>query len=201
MASHRVPTSTTRGDGGCLDRGCRLGVRTLFRAVDRRGHLRSPGRLSGCAVALAVKSAVEAAGLPPAALAGHSLRSGFRTEAARTGASERSIIVQARHRAATTLRGSWFAADARTCARRHRSCTRQGKLLGRPPRAAIDSERVAKLLAQGLSGRAIARALGAPQTSVRRVIAQVRQNPQAAAPESPPSPVPGEPVRSPSPNT
>ena len=78
---------------------------SLFRAVDRHGNLRPPGRLRSGAVAQVVKRAAEAAGLPPAALAGHSLRSGFCTEAARAGASERAIMRQTGHRSTTTLRG------------------------------------------------------------------------------------------------
>ena len=76
----------------------------LFRAVDRHGNLQ-PGRLRSGTVAQVVKRAAEAAGLPPATLAGHSLRSGFCTEAARAGASERAIMRQTGHRSTTTLRG------------------------------------------------------------------------------------------------
>ncbi len=64
----------------------------------------------------------------------------------------------------------------------------RGKTLGRPPRVAISREKVARLLAQGLSGRAVARELGAPPTSVRRVIKALRQNPSEAQAEKPPSP-------------
>ena len=59
---------------------------------------------------------------------------------------------------------------------------RQGKRLGRPPRVRIDRARVATLLGQGLSTRAIARELGAPETSVRRVVQTLRQNPSADDP-------------------
>jgi site-specific recombinase XerD len=55
-------------------------------------------------VAKAVKNAAARAGLDPAALAGHSLRSGLATQAARNGASERSIMRQTGHRSVTTVR-------------------------------------------------------------------------------------------------
>jgi len=59
----------------------------LFRAVDRHGNL-AGARLSDKAVALIVKRAAGAVGLDPAKVAGHSLRSGMATSAARAGASE-----------------------------------------------------------------------------------------------------------------
>lgn len=55
-------------------------------------------------VALVVKYAAERAGLDPAALAGHSLRSGLATQAARNCASERSIMRQTGHRSVTMVR-------------------------------------------------------------------------------------------------
>ena len=63
----------------------------------------------------------------------------------------------------------------------------KGKTLGRPARVAIDHGKVAELLAQGMSGRAIARELGAPPTSVRRVIRALRQKPSDVDAENPPS--------------
>ena len=57
------------------------------------------------AVALVVQRAARRAGLDPKTLAGHSLRSGFCTEAARAGASERAIMAQTGHRSTLTLRG------------------------------------------------------------------------------------------------
>ena len=50
-----------------------------------------------------------------------------------------------------------------------------GKQLRRTARV-IDRKRVSKLLDHGLSGRAIVRELGAPPTSVRRVIKALRQS-------------------------
>ncbi len=77
----------------------------LFRPVDRWGALRPAGRLSGRAVALVVQRAARRVGLDPAALAGHSLRAGFCTEAARAGASERAIMRQTGHKSTATVRG------------------------------------------------------------------------------------------------
>jgi integrase len=55
-------------------------------------------------VALVVKRAAERAGLDPAILAGHSLRSGLATQAARNGASERSIMRQTGHKSVQMVR-------------------------------------------------------------------------------------------------
>jgi len=50
-----------------------------------------------------VQRRAEAAGLDPADFAGHSLRSGFATAAARAGASDRAIMRQGRWRSAASL--------------------------------------------------------------------------------------------------
>lgn len=73
-----------------------------FRAVDRHG--RRGGRLSGSAVALIVKRRAAAAGLPAKNFAGHSMRSGFATSAARAGLSEFKIAEQTRHASLEVLR-------------------------------------------------------------------------------------------------
>lgn len=88
----------------------------IFRAVNRHGHV-AAGRLSDKAVALVVKRAALAAGLDPANYAGHSLRSGMATSAARAGADERSIMNQTRHRSVAMVRryiqrGQLFADNA-----------------------------------------------------------------------------------------
>jgi integrase len=57
----------------------------------------APGRLSPQGVARAVQRAGRRAGMDPAQVAGHSLRSGFATEAAARGAPERAIIRQTGH--------------------------------------------------------------------------------------------------------
>jgi site-specific recombinase XerD len=55
-------------------------------------------------VALVVKHAAERAGIDSACLAGHSLRSGLATTAARNGASERSIMRQTGHKSVQMVR-------------------------------------------------------------------------------------------------
>jgi integrase len=75
----------------------------VFRSVSRHGQL-GDRALSDRAVALVVKRAVEAAGLDPANYAGHSLRSGMATSAARAGATEADIMRQTGHRSLTVVR-------------------------------------------------------------------------------------------------
>jgi site-specific recombinase XerD len=75
----------------------------LFRPVNRHGRI-TERRLSDKAVVLVVKRYAAAAGLDPARYAGHSLRSGLATSAARAGASERSIMNQTGHRSVQILR-------------------------------------------------------------------------------------------------
>jgi len=65
----------------------------------------SKERLSDKSVALIVKRRAEQAGLDPDMFAGHSLRRGFCTEAARGGASERDIARTTGHRSMVVLRG------------------------------------------------------------------------------------------------
>jgi site-specific recombinase XerD len=74
-----------------------------FRAVDRHGRV-SPGRMDAGSIARIVKRAAAAAGLDPAAYAGHSLRAGFATQAFLNGVSEVSIMRQTRHKSLATLR-------------------------------------------------------------------------------------------------
>jgi site-specific recombinase XerD len=62
------------------------------------------GAISAQTVALIVKQAAERAGIDSAELAGHSLRSGLATTAARNGASERSIMKQTGHRSVQMVR-------------------------------------------------------------------------------------------------
>jgi site-specific recombinase XerD len=69
----------------------------IFRAVDKSGRV-SAERLSDRAVALVVKAAAERAGLEPDAFAGHSLRAGLATAAARAGKSDRAIMRATGHR-------------------------------------------------------------------------------------------------------
>jgi site-specific recombinase XerD len=64
----------------------------------------APGRLSPQGIARTVQRAARRAGLDPAKVAGHSLRSGFATEAAARGAPERAIMRQTGHRSLEMVR-------------------------------------------------------------------------------------------------
>ncbi len=75
-----------------------------FRAVSRHGHVGAT-RLYPGSVARIVQRRVAAAGLDPADFAGHSLRSGFATAAARAGVADRSIMRQGRWRSSASLDG------------------------------------------------------------------------------------------------
>jgi site-specific recombinase XerD len=75
----------------------------LFRAIDRTGRI-ADRALSDRAVALVVKRAAAAAGLDAARYAGHSLRAGFATSAARAGAEEHAIMRQTGHRSVQMVR-------------------------------------------------------------------------------------------------
>jgi integrase len=76
----------------------------LFRAVDRWGHVRG-GRLGDKTVARVVKKVAERAGLEPRQFAGHSLRSGFTTQAAIGGAQSRDIMELTGHKSEAVMRG------------------------------------------------------------------------------------------------
>ena len=68
-------------------------------------HNRTTGlRLDGRDVARAVKRAALAAGLDARAFAGHSLRAGLATTAAKAGKSERAIMAQTGHRSVAMVR-------------------------------------------------------------------------------------------------
>jgi site-specific recombinase XerD len=75
----------------------------LFRAVDQHGHV-SPRALSGRSVALIVQRTAERAGLDATKLAGHSLRAGFATTAAREGRSVDAIMRQTHHKSEKVAR-------------------------------------------------------------------------------------------------
>jgi integrase len=76
----------------------------LFRRVDRNGHLLA-GRVSDRAVARFVQAAAALAGLPPEKFAGHSLRAGFATTAAKHGKSLDAIMRQTHHKSERVARG------------------------------------------------------------------------------------------------
>jgi site-specific recombinase XerD len=82
----------------------------LFRPVLKGGRIqREP--LSAFSAAQIVKRYVERAGFDPAAYAGHSLRSGFLTSAAESGASILKMIEVSRHKSVDVLRGYVRRAD------------------------------------------------------------------------------------------
>jgi len=68
----------------------------VFRKIDRHGHVGSRP-LSGQAVADVVKARAKAAGRDPAKFAGHSLRRGHVTSAAKAGATRQKIKAQTGH--------------------------------------------------------------------------------------------------------
>jgi integrase len=82
----------------------RIETGPIFRAVTRTG-LVSEGALDDRAVARLVKRAAARAGLNAATLAGHSLRSGFITTAAKRGKSTRAIMDQSGHRSEAVMLG------------------------------------------------------------------------------------------------
>ncbi len=75
-----------------------------FRGITRHGHLGTT-RLHPASVARIVQRRAAAAGLDPTDFAGHSLRSGFATAAARAGVPDRSIMRQGRWRSPASLDG------------------------------------------------------------------------------------------------
>jgi site-specific recombinase XerD len=77
---------------------------SLFRPIGKGGRLQS-GRLTDRSVANIVKAHAKRAGLDPAQFAGHSLRAGFLTSAAKRGASIFKMMDVSRHRSVDTLRG------------------------------------------------------------------------------------------------
>jgi integrase len=74
----------------------------IFRAVDRHGRV-GAARLSDRAVALVVQNVAASIGLDAATFAGHSLRAGFATSAARAGKPDRDIMKQTGHRSRAML--------------------------------------------------------------------------------------------------
>lgn len=75
----------------------------VLRAVDRHGNIGNQ-RLTSRAVARIVKAAVEGIGLNAEDFAGHSLRAGFATDAAKNGVGELAIVRQTGHRSVVTLK-------------------------------------------------------------------------------------------------
>jgi integrase len=77
----------------------------LFRRLSNDGQRVTAAPMSDRAVARVVQQRVAAAGLDPAAYAGHSLRAGFLTAAARAGASIFDMQRQSRHKSVQVLSG------------------------------------------------------------------------------------------------
>ena len=75
----------------------------LFRTISRGGKLEA-GRASDQAVARLVKRGAAQVGIDPATVAGHSLRAGLATSAAKAGKSERAIMAQTGHRSVAMVR-------------------------------------------------------------------------------------------------
>jgi site-specific recombinase XerD len=75
----------------------------IFRSVKKGGAV--AGRLPAQSVADIVKTYAERVGLDPVLFAGHSMRAGFLTSAAKRGASIFKMMDQSRHRSVETLRG------------------------------------------------------------------------------------------------
>ena len=77
----------------------------LFRRLSQCGGRVLTDRMSDRSVAEIVKARAKAAGLDPSAFAGHSLRAGFLTSAARAGASIWKMQEQSRHKSLDVLSG------------------------------------------------------------------------------------------------
>ena len=82
----------------------------VFREVKKGGRVQAVP-LSAFSAAQLVKAYAERAGLDPAAYAGHSLRSGFLTGAAESGASVLKMMEVSQHKSVDTLRGNVRRAD------------------------------------------------------------------------------------------
>lgn len=76
----------------------------LFTRIGTRGEL-TLARMSDRSVARLIQHYAELAGLDPATVAGHSLRAGFLTEAARTRASIAKMQEVSRHKSVKVLLG------------------------------------------------------------------------------------------------
>jgi hypothetical protein len=89
-------------------------------------------------VALVIKKAARRVGLDAAALAGHSLRSGLCTTAARNGATERAIMKQTGHRSVQMVRRYIREAELFS----DNAATKLGFVIKTPPGCAADALRV-----------------------------------------------------------
>ena len=76
--------------------------KTVFRAVDRHGNVRATP-LDPNSIAKILKRALVRAGYAPEGYAGHSLRAGFATQAARNGATAFDIMRQTGHKSVAVV--------------------------------------------------------------------------------------------------
>lgn len=83
----------------------------ILRRVTRTGVVSSP--LTAQSVALIIKKRARAAGLDPVEFAGHSLRSGYATQAARDGHHPTQIAATTRHQDQRVLAGYIHAGRGR----------------------------------------------------------------------------------------
>ena len=109
-AGRRVPIIYGHDPGCCPVRAMRSWITAagitdgaVFRPVNRHGTV-LPRRLTAQSVALVVKAHMAPLGYPVADFAGHSLRRGHATSAARGGAPERVIMATTGHRTTRTVR-------------------------------------------------------------------------------------------------
>jgi integrase len=77
----------------------------LFRRISNNGKRVTPKPMCDRSLALVVKARVAVAGLDPKDFSGHSLRAGFLTSAARSGASVFAMQAQSRHKSLDVLSG------------------------------------------------------------------------------------------------
>jgi integrase len=102
-----------------------LAAGPLFRPINRFGKI-LPSRLTAQSVALIVKRWALEAGFDPMLFAGHSLRSGLATAAAKAGKSERSIMKQTGHRSASVVLATFVTPScSRTTPPRALACERR----------------------------------------------------------------------------
>jgi len=82
----------------------------VFRQMHRSGRVLE-ARMSGAAIAAVIKEAAARVGLDPDDIGGHSVRSGFITDAMAAGARPEKVMAQSRHARFDTMRGYIQDAD------------------------------------------------------------------------------------------
>tara|TARA_A100001015_G_C15011070_1_gene723116 strand:+ start:110 stop:427 length:318 start_codon:yes stop_codon:yes gene_type:complete len=86
-----------------LDKISKITTGPLFRRF-KKGSILSEDRLTDQTVALLIKEYLKLAGIESKNYSGHSLRSGFATSAAESGAEERSIMAMTGHKTTQMIR-------------------------------------------------------------------------------------------------